>query len=143
ADRRGDDGHAATRLRVVGADAAEPAPGLDPVARTVQSRRVGGRSGPLGHTVTGPLEPDPHPRRLPRPAPRRECSLRNARLPGLSTLDLTKGGTAMPIAALPWPAAAVWIALIVSLGLVVAVLAWSIFRTGQAAIRSESRKQPG
>jgi TRAP-type C4-dicarboxylate transport system permease small subunit len=43
------------------------------------------------------------------------------------------------IAALSWPAAAVYVALIISAGLVVAVLVWSLFRTGQTAIRSESR----
>jgi hypothetical protein len=37
----------------------------------------------------------------------------------------------MPIAALSWPAASLYIALIVSVALVVAVLIWSIFRTGQ------------
>jgi hypothetical protein len=42
----------------------------------------------------------------------------------------------MTIAALNWPAAAVYIAVIVTAGLVVAVLVWSIFRTGQTAIRS-------
>jgi uncharacterized membrane-anchored protein YhcB (DUF1043 family) len=45
------------------------------------------------------------------------------------------------VATLSWPAAAVWIALILALGLVVAVLVWSIFRTGQTAIRSENRSQ--
>jgi hypothetical protein len=47
----------------------------------------------------------------------------------------------MTIAALSWPAAAVYIALITAVALVVAVLIWSIFRTGQAAIRSDSRKR--
>jgi hypothetical protein len=45
----------------------------------------------------------------------------------------------MTIASLTWPAASVYIALIVALALVVAVLIWSIFRTGQTAIRNESR----
>jgi cytochrome c-type biogenesis protein CcmH/NrfG len=45
------------------------------------------------------------------------------------------------IAALSWPAASVYIALIVSVALVVAVLSWSIFRTGQTAITSDSRQQ--
>jgi len=43
------------------------------------------------------------------------------------------------IAALSWPAASIYIALIVSVAFVVAVLTWSIFRTGQTAIRSEVR----
>jgi hypothetical protein len=47
----------------------------------------------------------------------------------------------MPIAALSWPAASLYIALIVSVALVVAVLIWSIFRTGQTAITSDSRKR--
>jgi heme/copper-type cytochrome/quinol oxidase subunit 2 len=62
---------------------------------------------------------------------------------GLSTLDLTKGETGMTIAALTWPAAAVWIALILFVGLVAAVLVWSIFRARQAATHSESRGQAG
>jgi TRAP-type C4-dicarboxylate transport system permease small subunit len=50
----------------------------------------------------------------------------------------------MTIAALSWPAASVYIALIVSVALVVAVLIWSIFRTGQTAITSDSRhRDPG
>ena len=47
----------------------------------------------------------------------------------------------MIIAALSWPAASLYIALIVSVALVVAVLIWSIFRTGQTAITSDSRKR--
>jgi hypothetical protein len=43
------------------------------------------------------------------------------------------------VAALSWPQASVYIALIVTIGLVVAVLICSIFRTGQTAIRSERR----
>ena len=46
----------------------------------------------------------------------------------------------MIIAALSWPAASVYIALITAVALVVAVLIWSIFRTGQTAITSDSRK---
>jgi hypothetical protein len=45
----------------------------------------------------------------------------------------------MTIAELTWPQASVYIALIATVGLVVAVLIWSIFRTGQAAIRIEGR----
>jgi hypothetical protein len=47
----------------------------------------------------------------------------------------------MIIAALSWPAASLYIALIASVALVVAVLIWSIFRTGQTAIRSDSRQR--
>ena len=47
----------------------------------------------------------------------------------------------MTIATLSWPQAAVYIALIAAVGLVVAVLIWSIFRTGQTAIASDSRKR--
>ena len=43
----------------------------------------------------------------------------------------------MTLAALTWPAASVYVALIAGVSLVVAVLIWSIFRTGQTAIRSE------
>jgi Flp pilus assembly protein TadB len=46
----------------------------------------------------------------------------------------------MTIAALTWPDALVWSVAIAALGLVLAVLIWSIFRTGQAAIRSEKRQ---
>ena len=47
----------------------------------------------------------------------------------------------MTVAALSWPAASLYIALIVSVALVVAVLIWSIFRTGQTAIERDSRKR--
>ena len=47
----------------------------------------------------------------------------------------------MTIAALTWPEASVYAALIVSVGQFVAVLIWSIFRTGQTAIRSETRQR--
>jgi hypothetical protein len=45
----------------------------------------------------------------------------------------------MAIAELSWPAASVYVALIATVGLVLSVLIWSIFRTGQTAIRSETR----
>jgi hypothetical protein len=44
----------------------------------------------------------------------------------------------MTIAALTWPEASVYMTVIAAVGLVVAVLIWSIFRTGQTAITSES-----
>ncbi len=47
----------------------------------------------------------------------------------------------MTIAALNWPQASVYIAAIAAAGVVVAVLVWSIFRTGQTAITTE-RRQP-
>ena len=47
--------------------------------------------------------------------------------------------TAMSIAALTWPAAVVYVALIVTAGFVFAVTIWSIFRTGQTAIKTERR----
>jgi Flp pilus assembly protein TadB len=46
----------------------------------------------------------------------------------------------MTIAAYTWPDALVWSVAIAALGLVLAVLIWSIFRTGQTAIRSERRQ---
>ena len=49
----------------------------------------------------------------------------------------------MTIATLSWPAAAVYVALIAAIGLAVSVLIWSIFRTGQTAIRSENRRRMG
>jgi hypothetical protein len=45
----------------------------------------------------------------------------------------------LSIAALTWPEAAVYMTGIAALGLVLSVLVWSIFRTGQTAIRMESR----
>ena len=47
----------------------------------------------------------------------------------------------MTIATLTWPAASIYIALIVGVALVAAVLIWSIFRTGQTAITNDSRKR--
>jgi len=43
------------------------------------------------------------------------------------------------IAALSWPEAVVHVAWISGLALVLSVLTWSIFRTGQTAIRKEFR----
>jgi hypothetical protein len=49
----------------------------------------------------------------------------------------------MTIAALSWPEASVYVAVIAAVALVVAVLIWSLFRTGQTAIRSDSgRREP-
>ena len=45
----------------------------------------------------------------------------------------------MTVAALSWPAAAVTIAVIWAVAFVLAVVAWSIFRTGQTAIRHGER----
>jgi hypothetical protein len=45
------------------------------------------------------------------------------------------------IAAPNWPQATLYIALTATVGLVVSVLIWSIFRTGQTAIRSDGRKE--
>ena len=47
----------------------------------------------------------------------------------------------MTIAALTWPEAAVYMSGIAALGLVLSVLVWSIFRTGQTAIRTESKQR--
>ena len=47
----------------------------------------------------------------------------------------------MLIAALTWPEAAVRITLVATIGFVVAVVVWSIFRTGQVAIKKELREQ--
>ena len=48
-----------------------------------------------------------------------------------------KGVEGMTLAALGWPEAIVWVAVILGVSLVASVLVWSIFRTGQTAIRSE------
>jgi hypothetical protein len=47
----------------------------------------------------------------------------------------------MTFAALTWPGASVYIALILGASLAVSVLIGSIFRTGQTAIRNESRQR--
>jgi TRAP-type C4-dicarboxylate transport system permease small subunit len=47
----------------------------------------------------------------------------------------------MTVATLTWPQASIYVTLIAGAALVVAVLVWSLFRTGQTAIRSESRQQ--
>jgi hypothetical protein len=47
----------------------------------------------------------------------------------------------MTTATLSWPEASIYIAVIAAVALVVAVLIWSIFRTGQTAITSDSRKR--
>jgi hypothetical protein len=47
----------------------------------------------------------------------------------------------MTFADLTWPEASVYVALILSVGAVVTVLVWSIFRTGQTAIRNENPKR--
>ena len=47
----------------------------------------------------------------------------------------------MTIAALTWPDAVVHVTWIAALGLVVAVLIWSIFRTGQTSIRGDIRQR--
>jgi hypothetical protein len=47
----------------------------------------------------------------------------------------------MILTALSWPDAAVRATLIASIALVLSVLIWSIFRTGQTAIKSESGDQ--
>jgi hypothetical protein len=49
----------------------------------------------------------------------------------------------MILAALSWPDAVVRATLIASIALVLAVLIWSIFRTGQIAIKGESREHEG
>ena len=48
----------------------------------------------------------------------------------------------MSVAALTWPEAVVLVAAIGGVTLVLTVLVWSIFHTGQTAIRSENRHRP-
>jgi hypothetical protein len=45
----------------------------------------------------------------------------------------------MTIAALSWPAAVVYVSAIAGVSVVLAVLIWSIFRTGREAMGEESR----
>ena len=47
----------------------------------------------------------------------------------------------MTVAALTWPAAAVYIALIAGVTVVLAISIWSVFRTGQTAIKKEVREE--
>jgi uncharacterized membrane-anchored protein YhcB (DUF1043 family) len=44
----------------------------------------------------------------------------------------------MIVAAITWPTAIVHVAWIAAVGLVLSVLIWSIFRTGQTAIKKEA-----
>jgi hypothetical protein len=46
----------------------------------------------------------------------------------------------MMLAALTWPAAVVYVALIAGVALVLAVSSWSVFRTGQTAIEKQSHR---
>ena len=46
----------------------------------------------------------------------------------------------MITATLSWPEASIYVALIVAVAVVISVLIWSIFRTGQTAITSDSHK---
>jgi hypothetical protein len=46
----------------------------------------------------------------------------------------------MTIATLSWPEATLYIAAIAAAALVLSVLIWSIFRTGQTAIRTERQQ---
>jgi hypothetical protein len=54
--------------------------------------------------------------------------------------SVLEGGSILMLAALTWPAAAVFVALIVGAAVVLAVSSWSVFRTGQTAIEKESRR---
>ncbi len=47
----------------------------------------------------------------------------------------------MTLAELSWPEAVVQATFIATAGLVLVVLIWSIFRTGQTAIRSDGRQR--
>jgi hypothetical protein len=46
----------------------------------------------------------------------------------------------MIIAALTWPEAFVYVAAIAAVALVLSVLIWSIFRTGQTALRGDRQR---
>lgn len=47
----------------------------------------------------------------------------------------------MAVGALSWPAASIYIAVITAVALVVGVLIWSIFRTGQTAIARDNHRR--
>ncbi len=47
----------------------------------------------------------------------------------------------MTLATLSWPEASIYVTAIAAAALFLAVLIWSIFRTGQTAIRSDSRQR--
>jgi hypothetical protein len=47
----------------------------------------------------------------------------------------------MLVAALSWPQAVVYCVVIAAVAVVLSVLIWSIFRTGQAAIRHDRRQR--
>src|SRR5262249_19423708 len=143
ADRDRHDGDAAADLPLNRADAAEPAPKLDPLDRQVQPGQLGSRSRPLGDRTRHALGANRDPRRLPHAAPARQRRIRHSRLQRIPTLRLTtqREENHMAIAALSWPAASIYIALIIAVALVVAVLIWSIFRTGQTAIGRDKRRR--
>ena len=48
----------------------------------------------------------------------------------------------MSLATLTWPEASVYIAIIAAAGVALSVLIWSVFRTGQTAIRYEPGRRP-
>src|SRR5262249_61699654 len=81
----GADVHAAACVPLLVVDAAQPAAGLDPVARAVQPGRLGRRRQTLRDRFHYRLGPDRDTRRLPRAPARRERRLRNPRLRRLST----------------------------------------------------------
>jgi hypothetical protein len=47
----------------------------------------------------------------------------------------------MFVASLSWPEALVWSVAIVTVGAVVSVAIWQVFRTGQTAIKREGRHE--
>src|SRR5262249_31928237 len=146
ADRHRDDGHPAADLPLVRPPAAEPAARLDPLAREVQPRQLGGRGRPVGLGAERGLGSDRHAERPARAAAARERHLRHPGVPRLPEVDLTTRAQGdrmfIPLtAALSWPQASVYITAIAACGVVVAVLVWSIFRTGQTAIATESGRK--
>jgi hypothetical protein len=68
--------------------------------------------------------------------------IRDPRLPfPASTRSEHEKGVTMIFATTTWPDAAVSMTLIAGVAVVVSVLIWSIFRTGQTAIKKELRQQ--
>src|SRR5262249_19701961 len=124
-------------------NAAEPAPRLDRLGRQVQPRQLGGRSRPRRGRTRRRLGADRDPRRLAHAAPAGQRRLRHPRLQRLPTLRLTTRGKEkhMAMAALSWPAASIYIAVIIAVALAIGFHIWSIFRTGQTAIARDNHRR--
>jgi hypothetical protein len=56
-------------------------------------------------------------------------------------MNIVQGGLRMTLVTLSWPEAVVAATAIGSIGLILAVATWQIFRTGQTAIKHEPKRR--